>query len=573
MEFAGDRVALRGYSPHTMRRQVQAARQFFTVTGIGALSEVSYDVDARQSQQLRDETDLTAEQVQPSSSPNWWQFLTLPKGRVRQYWTRAAREVVREVEASDSPLVFITFHAKYQSDVYRWRFSPCNPVLLQTIGIRAFFTLIDDVYQMHKRRPGDIQSERQMCFKYEDPAERALALVRETKASLVELIRWRQEEIATTEMLAAVSGCSAQLVSIRHPLATMHKLLESPESAFYFSHPITGVRADPNFPDVVGLKEIEDISSELRGRFTLIEPTTIDEYRIEQLGQGTPAPRLIPRLSCRWPFPAGEDEMLGGSDGFPTFGKQELLCPRENVVALELEEFFADLLAGTAPEEPTHLVSESIGGLVDLLKEDITWRDHTLVDQCGRLVVFRPAYRGIPSTGVRREIEYYRKLALSGPQDKHFCVLLHPPDDDDALAQYIALKLVSSWAEDSGVGPHIRPRLDVGAENQLIRDLTVALGSDADEETTARACADALSPRIEPEVSGPSPMTSGRRVGARTRNKEVLQAAAARALSTIQDHRYFRSGGLMPGRAAATDDARPPQPCCFLSNTPFGAVV
>lgn len=508
-----------------------------------------FTADARKSSALRREAELTEQEITPGSKPNWWQLLTMPKGCILHYWRRAAKQALLTIKRSRADLVLLTFHARYQSDAYRWRFCPCDPVVLRRFQIAGFFSLIDDVYNVHRRRPVDLGSEKQISLHQEDPWRRAETLVHQTIESLSDLIHWRQEEISTTEDMASACGAPVHLVSIRHPLSTIVKLIEDPNFAYYFSHPITAIRRDPRFPNVEALAEITDISQRLRTQTTLIEPTAIDEYRFDSIQlEGTKL--FLPSLTQRWPYADSPDELMGPPEKQEPSNVREFLCPPENLETPNVREIFDHLKqkqsSGT-PFEVQRAISEAVRRFADVVGEDITWRDHALVDQCRRLIVFRPAYLGVPSTGVRRELEYYRKLTVSAsalnrsagrrPQTVNF--IYHPPDDEAALNNHIAEQIVRAWGADPNIGTHLRPLLQPGTEGDLVSWLARVLTTTKDIISAASKCAELMAHRVQPAVQDPAPMQPGKRAGVQDRNKEILALLRRTATAQIQALRYL----------------------------------
>jgi|JI10StandDraft_1071094.scaffolds.fasta_scaffold35239_3 hypothetical protein len=508
-----------------------------------------FAADARNSSALRRESELSEQDIIPGSKPNWWQLLTMPKGCILHYWRRAAQQASLTVKKSKADIVLLTFHARYQSDAYRWRFCPCDPVVLRRFHIKGFFSLIDDVYNVHRRRPADLGSEKQISLHQEDPWRRAQTLVHQTIESLSDLIHWRQEEISTTEDLASACEAPVHLFSIRHPLSTVVKLIENPNFAYYFSHPITAIRRDPKFPHVQALDEIIDISQRLRTQTTLIEPTAIDEYRFDSIElDGTKL--FLPSLTQRWPYADNADELLGPPEKQETTVACEFLCPPENLKTPNVAEIFAQLRmkqnSGT-PHEVQRAISETVKHFADVVGEDITWRDHALVDQCKRLIVFRPAYLGIPSTGVRRELEYYRKLNVSaralnkdqGEAPQTFNFIYHPPADEVALSKHIAVQIVQAWGADPSIGSHLRPLLRPGTEDDLVSRLAEVLASTPDIVSAASKCAALMADRVQPAVQDPAPMQQGKRAGVQERNREILALLRRTATTQIQALRYL----------------------------------
>lgn len=544
--------AFTGVAGTAVRESLERLKQHLggnvLIVSIDELVWELFAADARKYSIIRRETELTKDQIAPNSKPNWWQFLGMPKEYIRYLWRRAAELALQQVRRSKADIVLLTFHARYQSDVYRWRFCPCDPVALRRFRIAGFFTLIDDVYNVHQRRPVDLQSERQISLRHESPFQRAESLVLQSIESLSELVHWRQEEISATEDLASACESPAHLLSIRHPLATVAKLISEPNFAYYFSHPITAIRRDPKFPHNEDLREILSISAQLRMQTTLIEPTAIDEFRfdtIEREGEKL----FLPSLSPRWPYAGTPDELLGPPAVFGVAEQQQFICPQDNIAATDLTQVFAEMAqrhGGQTERTALRTISEAVKRFADLIGEDITWRDHALVDQCQRMIVFRPAYRGVPSIGVRRELEYQRKLSLSAvllteaPRgNTRGCFIYHPPNDETELNRYVAAQIVKEWAVDSSIKMHLRPPLRPESEKKLLDELTEILSAGLEASVSAARCAEQMRLRVLPAVMDPTPMQKGRRSGVQDRNQEVLAKLRESAEKQIRKYRYL----------------------------------
>src|ERR1041385_1815760 len=160
--------------------------------------------DAREKNELLRLTGLQRQDVEEGQPPNWWYLLTLPIDGVRHYWKRAAQQCLKEINDSDSELVFVAFHALYQSDHYRWRLSAVDPTVLTEFGFKSILTFIDDVYDIHRRRTTDLIAERMLVKGHEgDGNSKASKLVEQTVYYLEQFILWRQEEIVLTDLFAA----------------------------------------------------------------------------------------------------------------------------------------------------------------------------------------------------------------------------------------------------------------------------------------------------------------------------------------------------------------------------------
>lgn len=388
-------------------------------------------------------------EVQKTKKPNWFKLLNLPADKIRLYWAKAAGRALAEIKDSSESLFLISFHANYYSDDYRWRFCAVNFALLKQFNFEAFFVLIDEIYEVLERRD-DIRTIFGEAHLIENKLDRVEVFVKKTIEYLENYILWRQEEIAQTDLFAYSCGSRdeftneyrtipSHVFSVKHPLATLRRLVENPNFSVYFSHPITDIRADPGFPNNVSLAEIDRISRELRDQLTLIEPTAIDELRIHNLRYQDYFPSLTPR----WKQLGEPDAVVLPGDNRGTFcetirnlGVEDefnAICNRNDLKGLE--------------KELQERVSNAIHDFCENIKNDITWRDYHLVDQTRRLIVYRPCFNGRPSLGVQSEVEYYERVKLTGTGQTNIQVVVYHPKEDDEMTQTkLANEVIDSLA-------------------------------------------------------------------------------------------------------------------------------
>jgi hypothetical protein len=508
-----------------------------------------FSKDARKNSELLRLTGLEEAHVQEGKSPDWWHLLTLPIDGIRHYWRLAAKRALEEIQATASEVVLVTFHACYQSDHFRWRLSAVDPSLLKEFSFRAFFTLIDDIYDVHRRRLYDLRAER-MVVGYDDQNwDRAAKLLQLTVYYLEQFILWRQEEIVLTDLFAATCKVPSHVFAIKHPIRTMVKLIHEPGTSSYFSHPITGVRQQQSFADTDDFKEIKNISGIIREQTTLIEPTTIDEFRIYQ-DKTSGIKKYLPSLSPRWPLLAKPSELvcaplIGLSDPH-----EECVFSLANASELGLEEEFASLAAGSAPTKICDSISSSLEQLSAKIAEDITWRDHYLVDQTKGLIVYRPMQKGRLSIGVQRELEYYAKLRLTGAPTKG-CIIYHPDEDQRIRASDVAKELLKTWTNYDEIASNLRPRLTSPNvdSRKLLSDLTEVVYMTADASSGGVKAVEVLERfvRIEPHISDSSPMSVGTTFNAIVRSDSIKELATAVAKSVIEREYYLDIMRTTPG--------------------------
>lgn len=404
---------------------------------------------------LLDITQFTQKEVSVGNPPDWWKLLILPANKIREYWERSAQTALRLIKASQEKFIFISFHSNYYSDDYRWRFCAVNFNLLTQFNFRAFIVLIDDIYNILERRTPDINLIGGETGTATEPKLKVENLILKTIDYLKQYITWRQEEIFQTDLFAHTCGghnestmecipIPSHVFSVKHPMKTLQKLIENPHFSVYFSHPITDIRADINFPKTEEFSNIYDISKEVRNELTLIEPTTIDEMRIRRI-KNEDQDILLPELTKRWQL-LDEDKnlLLPPIKGSP-FG--------DIIHKYNLTDYLNKLLQQPIPEESEikisrDKISDALKTLSEHISDDITWRDYHLVEQTRKLVVYRPCFNGRPSSGVRSELEYYERICdvYASTADIEV-VIIHPSKDNELTINKIAENVIKVLLE------------------------------------------------------------------------------------------------------------------------------
>lgn len=482
-------------------------------------------------------TDLSPEHITQSSRPDWWQLLVLPPMRVRQLWRSAAQRILKSVQAlKGETTVLISFHAAYYSDFYRWRFSAVDPKILQEFGFSAFFCLIDDIFDVQNRRKSDLEAERGLVPHSDTDELRFEKLVTLTSDRLDQLIAWRQEEIVLTDHYASFCGAPAHVLAVKHPIQTALRLLNDPSASYYVAHPITTVRGRANFDQTDEYREIVDFLGRVRVGHTIIEPTAIDEFRLKRQ-ETDGASNILPILSPRWPPP--EVYLLGETLKRTKHRSIESICADENVKALNLTTFLEGLASGQFRIGGN--VLNAVERLESRIAEDITWRDHHLVDQTGQLIVYRPIGYGVPSGGVKREVQYFTKLvqskAISG-----LCVIFHPPEDREKDALRVARIIVDYLDTHHDLAGIFRPALSTVKET-LVPLITRCLLSRQNPDQLVAEITRKLETvsRLEPQIQGSNPMAPGNVSAVRAEKRRVGKLISGLIVDKLQLEFYIDS--------------------------------
>lgn len=493
---------------------------------------------ARSHRPLLDCTELFPEEIKPGAKSKWWQLLVLPPRRIRQFWQKAAERALTELRSTESSeIVLICFHAAYYSDFYRWRFSAVDSNLLQQFKFSAYFCLIDDIYDIQARRKDDLQAERSLIDTSAPVQRRLERLVQLTVSHLEQFIGWRQEEIVLTDHFAATCGVPSHVVAVKHPVNTIINLIRKPSHSYYVSHPITGVRAQGNdFAQSSQYRSIVEFVRRVRATYTVIEPTTIDEFRFghaEVNGERC----VVPVLTPRWPAP-GDYPLVDPAD-VPGSNGMESVCAAENVTFLGLSDCLCDLVRGEGVERLTPGVFNAMRQLEARVSEDITWRDHHLVDQTGQLIVYRPVADGVPSTGVRREVQYFAKLVQTGAL-KGVCVVFHPTQDRHSDHRRVAYRVIENLSKNETLRDVFRPPLSEVADSLASGISTVLATSAQSEEAVSGVSVVVLQyTNVEPRTIDARPMSSGHVSTFRETQKQPLRVMSDIISDTLTYELYL----------------------------------
>ncbi len=119
-----------------------------------------------------------------------------------------------------------------------------------------YVTIIDDVPDVKQRLMEEFPEKR---YTYKD------------------VMVWREEEILTTSIFAALTNKPHFVFARKHPVETLYKLLFEPDTArLYVSFPISAIIDKPEI-----LAEIKGFKDELVKHFTVFDPYTISEKRLD----------------------------------------------------------------------------------------------------------------------------------------------------------------------------------------------------------------------------------------------------------------------------------------------------
>jgi hypothetical protein len=349
-------------------------------------------------------------------------------------WENALNAVIKEMnevrKTNPSQLFFINLHACYFHNRTQEYISLINVnKVKEKLNPDFVVTLIDDVYDIYHRlkRPGGLFSRE-----IRTPSSMIMRYVR--------LLDWRSKEIMMSKFIAQqfsevdenqimVKECKHYVFAVKHSFDTLYKLVYEHQNCkrVYLSHAISEVRRleeAKKDEDVRKIKEeIQEISNNLSDTFTTFLPTTIDEFRINLLEdkENKPPKDYLPVLKPRWESNTSSENSLYNISGFNNVNK---------------------LFQHDAIEDKGKRVKELLGALIINIKDQITTRDYSLVEQSDVLVIYRPLYNGNPSGSVQEEFDYYTKVS-SFKKNEVLCFIYCPEKDLNAFypRQFVALLL------------------------------------------------------------------------------------------------------------------------------------
>lgn len=290
----------------------------------------------------------------------------------RRYWESAVDSIARSASTDH---LLVSLHLTY---CIKGRFVS----LLQLGPIERFqpthiVTLIDDVYEVWCR------------IAHRDQVEGT-----DFRLRLYQAIAWRSAETVLGEMLSRFLTERYQVhvphyvVSVKHSVQTLYRLLYEQLPRFYLALPISNTRKSPEHRE-----EIDRMRRRIHSDLLAFDPLTIDED-VPSLFERARTERSVryspfdPEL--RWPFIPNATLVDGRTDIYP------FEIPSEEILEIE-------------PEVGKHIPS----------------RDYTLIDQAECLAAYRPRYAGQWSQGMLSEFNYAANSSLP-PKD----ILIHSPESE-----------------------------------------------------------------------------------------------------------------------------------------------
>lgn len=333
------------------------------------------------------------------------EILNLTYRALQDLWDRSFQLILEEVgkpENTDKDF-FLNFHACfYHHDTIEY-LSFARESLIKEFNPSVFVTLIDDIYDVHKRLSAPSQIFHPTYGGASDPIGTILELFR--------ILDWRSKEILMTRHLAAQLEVPHYVFAVKHPFSTLYQLIYEEKPKFYVSHPITEVRRlqrqGQNEKADDTIDEVRRFQDKISSDFTCFLPTAIDELRIDYKEKEDGTKAYMPRLTPRW------DE-------------NKYKKPINLIFTVPPAEKEKDPL-WTAKGAQAQKLAPLLNILSVHIDAQVSTRDHKLVEQSDNLAVYRPCFNGNPSRGVLEEIRYHLK---GGRQN---CFIYLPKKDQNTL--------------------------------------------------------------------------------------------------------------------------------------------
>lgn len=329
---------------------------------------------------------------------------------LEKLWKSSFEKIILKIDeiksANPKQNILLNIHSCYFHNRTQEYISLIDLKFLEKISPSLIVTVIDDIYEIHHRltEPGGIYHD-------ETNVSNTQMILR-----LLRLLDWRAKETMMSRFLANQLGIKNYVFAVKHSFETFSNLLFEDLQKAYLSHPITEVRRLQNrgLHEEANkiMSEITEISDRLSSLFTTFLPTTIDEFRIKNaVSEDGHTKNYYAVLGKRWESEIFEKpkDLLYINSGFKDINELWKLNTEE---IPKLDEQINNLLET----------------LSDIISDQVTVRDYTLVEQSNMLVIYRPIFNGNASGGVFEEFRYYKKLIKDTGQ-KIMCYIYCPEED------------------------------------------------------------------------------------------------------------------------------------------------
>lgn len=428
------------------------------------------------------------EDLHPKTQHTFAQFLTLPFRHICDSCARAfeatAAQACEEARSAQAEFAFVAFHPVlfHQSTtgfIEPYQGADLKAAIPDDVAVERVVSIHDDIFDMYRRLMGP-----KLLF---DPVLTRESHRREPLQDFQELmllLDWRDRELSAALSITEGLGSRHFLFHAKGRTQSLWEAVCGNKPAVYLSHPISQPRRDilgksdpvkckePNEARGRALiKELVNLANLLAKFVPLVEPTAIDELRLDldrldELREDDLKERVLPPLTKRWSI--AQDELLCGQLGDED--DDGLL----QVPADTFESFrFSDETLGHLRSAAQLLHRE--------IRRQINVRDHLLAEQAGLIVAFRPFSlpdSPAPTGGVQKEVDVLmKKKALGLPRCTPGILIIHPPGDERRRRENEFVKWWGPLAQKFLVEP-----VGEGAERLRQRCLNVLLGAADDIE-------------------------------------------------------------------------------------------
>lgn len=254
------------------------------------------------------------------------------------------------------------------------------------------------------------------------------------------ILNWRDRELSSAINKAAALGSKHLLFHYKGRMHVLWDIIMNETPFAYLSHPIAQPRRDilgitdlskNPLPDKqrgkILINEIQKFADHLARFMPIIEPTSIDELRINFEALSTLSindlkDKILPPLTERWPI--GKNDRL--CFDLKIFEQKDLLLNIDDDIYSSHSFSFGD-------EDLTYHES-GIETLKSEIQRQINVRDHVLSNQADYIIAFRPFSLPAspqPTSGVLEEINTLVRKLKAKKNIKNKIIIIHPNSDEE----------------------------------------------------------------------------------------------------------------------------------------------
>lgn len=411
--------------------------------------------------------DFISDALETLISKNGWKVAKPPSGfglkdilrkfpfdevvKICQEALRIALENLKKKLNTDLPsggYAIVTLHPVLFTHRTREFVEPYNASLLSQLAteleieIKRIISIHDDIYDIYRRLMDASDLFHPRITRDHDLQKRYFREPERDLAELMLVLSWRDRELANSRSLAAHANIPHLLFHRKGRMDCLSKHIFDNKKIIYFSHPISQPRRDILKIPVEGkcsdpnpsrgrelIRKIKLFADRLSEISSIIEPTAIDEYRVDiegfnRLNETFLREMILPSVTERWPIGGGK-RLEGGADEH-TIERDGRLLVKEEV----FEDFHFD--------DSTAIKIKSLKPLCNILKNEIKRqigvRDYVLSEQADIVLAYRPFSlpdSADPTGGVEKEmIAIQRIMQIRGLIQKPSLIIMHPNKDE-----------------------------------------------------------------------------------------------------------------------------------------------